>query len=166
IGYRFLCTPEWVSDLSNIHPLPRVVAIAPPGAVTVPQKLPPGKEALSGDKKQAATPLPEDAVAPGTQHEPLIRTRMLRYSILLAGTLLLAGVAFRAVIRTPSVPRVLGFTQLTNDGQGKGGALATDGSRIYFNETLIDQRSVIVQVPVTGGDATPLSTPLKQPRVL
>ena len=44
--------------------------------------------------------------------------------------------------------------------------MATDGSRIYFNETLIDQRSVIVQVPVTGGDATPLSTPLKQPRVL
>jgi len=39
IGYRFLCTPEWVSDLSNIHPLPRVVAIAPPGAATVPQKL-------------------------------------------------------------------------------------------------------------------------------
>ena len=166
IGYRFLCTPEWVSDLSNIHPLPRVVAIAPPGAATVPQKLPPGREALSGDKKQAATPLPEDAVAPGTQREPLIRTRMLRYRILLAGMLLLAGVAFRAVIRTPSVPRVLGFTQLTNDGQGKGGALATDGSRIYFNETLIDQRSVIVQVPVTGGDATPLSTPLKQPRVL
>ena len=166
IGYRFLCTPEWVSDLSNIHPMPRVLAIAPPGAVTVPQKLPPGREALSGDKKQAATPLPEDAVGPETQREPLIRTRMLRYSILLAGMLLLAGVAFRAVIRTPSVPRVLGFTQLTNDGQGKGGALATDGSRIYFNETLIDQRSVIVQVPVTGGDATPLSTPLKQPRVL
>jgi len=166
IGYRFINTPEWVSDLSDTNPLPRVVAIAPPGGVTVPQKLPPGREALSGDKKQPATPLPEDAVAPETQREPLIRPRMLRYSILLTGIVLLAGVAFRAVTRTPGAPRVLRFAQLTNDGHVNGGALATDGSRIYFNETLIDQRSVIVQVPVTGGDATPLSTPLKQPRVL
>jgi hypothetical protein len=44
--------------------------------------------------------------------------------------------------------------------------LATDGSRIYFNETLIDQRPIIVQVSVTGGEAVPLSVPLKQPRVL
>jgi Tol biopolymer transport system component/DNA-binding winged helix-turn-helix (wHTH) protein len=166
IGYRFIDTLEWMSDVSDKNPLPRVVAIAPPGAVTVPQKLPPGREALSGDKKQPATPLHGDAVTPETQRESLIRSRMLRYSILLTGILLLAGVTFRAVTRTPGAPRVLRFTQLTNDGQGKGGALATDGSRIYFNETLIDQRSVIVQVPVTGGDATPLSTPLKQPRVL
>jgi Tol biopolymer transport system component/DNA-binding winged helix-turn-helix (wHTH) protein len=165
IGYRFITSPEWVSDVSDNNPLARVVAIAPPGPVTVRQKLPPTREAPSGDKEQAATPPPEDAIAPETQRSR-IRPRMLRYSILLAGILLLAGVAFRAVIRTPSAPRVLRFTQLTNDGQGKGGALATDGSRIYFNETLIDQRPIIVQVSVTGGEAVPLSVPLKQPRLL
>jgi len=58
------------------------------------------------------------------------------------------------------------FTQLTNDGQEKSGALTTDGSRIYFNETLSDQRPIIVQVPVTGGETVPLSVPLKQPRTL
>ena len=91
---------------------------------------------------------------------------MVPYAILLAGVLLFVGVAFRAVIRTPSVPRVLRFTQLTNDGQEKGGirALATDGSRIYFNETLTDQRPIIVQVSVTGGDAVPLVVPLKPGR--
>ena len=91
---------------------------------------------------------------------------MLRYSIVLAGILLLAGLVFRAVIRTPGAPRVVRFTQLTNDGQEKSGALTTDGSRIYFNETLSDQRPIIVQVPVTGGETVPLSVPLKQPRTL
>jgi Tol biopolymer transport system component/DNA-binding winged helix-turn-helix (wHTH) protein len=166
IGYRFMTTLEWVSDVSDNNPLARVVAIAPPGPVTVTQKFPPRKEALSGGKEQAATLLTDDAVAPETRREPRIRRPVLRYSILLAGILLLASVAFRAVTRTPSAPRVLRFTQLTNDGQEKSGALATDGSRIYFNETLSDQRPVIVQVPITGGEAVPLSVPLKQPRML
>lgn len=167
VGYRFINTVEWVSEVRDNNPLPRVVAIAPPGPVAVTQKLPPRTETLSGDKEQAATLLPDDAVAPKTQREPRIRRLVLRYSILLAGALLLAGAAFKIVIRAPSVPRVLRFTQLTNDGQEKVfGALATDGSRIYFNELLTDQRRIIVQVPVTGGDAVPLSVTLKQPRVL
>ena len=167
IGYRFINTPEWVSDLSDTNPTPRVVAIAPPGPVMVTQELQPSREAVTNDKEQPAS-LPEDAVAPETQREPRMRARMLRYSILLTVILVLAGVAFRAVTRTPGTPRILRFTQLTNDGQGKGGVgtLVTDGSRIYFNETLIDQRSIILQVSVTGGEAVPLPVPLKQPRVL
>jgi Tol biopolymer transport system component/DNA-binding winged helix-turn-helix (wHTH) protein len=166
IGYRFITALEWVSDVSDKHPLPRVVAIAPPGPVTVTQRLP-RREALSGeDKEQGA--LTYDAVPPETQPEPRIRRRLRGYSILLIAVVLLAGVAFRTVSRTPGAPRVLRFTRLTDDGQEKGGvgALATDGSRIYFNETLTDHRPVIVQVSVTGGDAVPLSMPLKQPRLL
>jgi Tol biopolymer transport system component/DNA-binding winged helix-turn-helix (wHTH) protein len=167
IGYRFIATPEWVSDGSDKNPIAPVVAIAPPASVTVTQKLPPMKETVNGDRGQAATVLPNDAIAPETQRSRT-RPRMLRYAIVLAGTLLLAGAAFRAVVRTPSAPRVVRFTQLTNDGQEKGGigALATDGSRIYFNETLTDQRPIIVQVSVTGGETVPLSMPLKQPRML
>jgi Tol biopolymer transport system component/DNA-binding winged helix-turn-helix (wHTH) protein len=166
IGYRFMATLEWVSDISDKNPLPRVVAIAPPGPVTVTQRLPPRREALSGDKGQAATLLSDDAVAPETQRKPRIRRLVLRYSVLLAGILVLAGAAFKTVIRAPSAPRVLRFTALTNDGQRKGGALASDGSRIYFNETLTDQRPIIAQVSVTGGEAVPLSVPLKRPQVL
>jgi Tol biopolymer transport system component/DNA-binding winged helix-turn-helix (wHTH) protein len=166
IGYRFITTVEWVPGVNHNNPLPRVVAMAPPGPVTVTQKLPPRREALSGDKEQAATLLPHDAVASETGREPRIRRPVLRYSILVACTVLLAGAAFKIVIRAPSVPRVLRFKQMTNDGQEKGGPLATDGSRIYFNELLTDQRRLIVQVSVTGGEAVPLSVPLKQPRVL
>jgi Tol biopolymer transport system component/DNA-binding winged helix-turn-helix (wHTH) protein len=165
-GYRFITTVEWVPNVSDGNPLPRVVAIAPPGPVAVTQKLPPRREALSGDKEQAATLLPDGAVASATQREPRVRRRVQRYSILLAATLL-AGAAFKIVIRAPSAPRVMRFRQLTNDGQEKVfGALATDGSRIYFNEFLPGQRRLIVQVSVTGGDVVPLSVPLKQPQVL
>ena len=73
---------------------------------------------------------------------------------------------WKTVIRAPGAPRVLRFTALTNDGQAKSGPMATDGSRVYFNETLPGQRAVILQVSVKGGEAVPLSVPLKQPAVL
>src|SRR6266542_3086662 len=43
IGYRFMATLEWVSDVNDNNPLPRVVAIAPPGPVPVPEKIPPNR---------------------------------------------------------------------------------------------------------------------------
>lgn len=36
IGYRFIARVEWVADVSDNRPLPRVVAIAPPGPTPVP----------------------------------------------------------------------------------------------------------------------------------
>jgi Tol biopolymer transport system component/DNA-binding winged helix-turn-helix (wHTH) protein len=125
-----------------------------------------GKETLGSDKVQPSTPPPDDAVATAMRPEPRIRSQVLRYAILLAGTVLLAAAALKTVMRSPGAPRVLRFTQLTNDGQEKSGALATDGSRIFFNETLTGQRPAIVQVSVTGGDVAPLSVALKRPRVL
>jgi DNA-binding winged helix-turn-helix (wHTH) protein/Tol biopolymer transport system component len=73
---------------------------------------------------------------------------------------------WKTVFRAPSTPKVLRFTALTNDGQVKNGAMATDGSRIYFTEVLPDERTRILQVSVKGGEAAPLSVPLKQPQVL
>ena len=40
IGYRFIATVEWVPEVSDNNPLPRVVAIAPPGPVPDPEKTP------------------------------------------------------------------------------------------------------------------------------
>ena len=73
---------------------------------------------------------------------------------------------WRAAFRTPSPPKVLRFTRLTNDGQGKFGPMVTDGSRIYFNELLPGPRNLVVQVSVKGGEATSLSVPLALPVVL
>ena len=63
-----------------------------------------------------------------------------------------------------SPPRVLGFTQLTNDGQAKFGPLTTDGSRIYFNELLPGLQTRIVQVSINGGEVVPIAVPLKRAR--
>jgi DNA-binding winged helix-turn-helix (wHTH) protein/Tol biopolymer transport system component len=87
--------------------------------------------------------------------------------IIFGGIVTVASLAlWQTVTRGPSVPRVLRFTALTNDGQAKDDGLASDGTRIYFTETLPDQRTAILQVPINGGEAVALSVPLKQPRVL
>jgi DNA-binding winged helix-turn-helix (wHTH) protein len=62
--------------------------------------------------------------------------------------------------------RVVRFVQLTNDGQAKSGPMATDGVRIYFNETLPGQLQSPAQVSTAGGEAAPFPTPLNRTRVL
>jgi serine/threonine protein kinase/Tol biopolymer transport system component len=66
------------------------------------------------------------------------------------------------------LPRVLGFTRLTHDGQQKGYAdpLASDGLRLYFTEILPDQSTRILQVPVKGGQAVPLPVSIERPKML
>jgi Tol biopolymer transport system component/DNA-binding winged helix-turn-helix (wHTH) protein len=91
------------------------------------------------------------------------------FGLLLLGALIVALGAFalwKAVVRTSTAPKVLRFTKLTNDGQTKGGPLATDGSRVYFSEVVPGPRNTALQVSVRGGEAVPLAVPLKQPYVL
>jgi serine/threonine protein kinase/Tol biopolymer transport system component len=57
-----------------------------------------------------------------------------------------------------AVPTVEAVTQLTDDGERKG-SLATDGSRIYFNEGARESPR-ITQVSVTGGPTVPVESSL------
>src|SRR5437667_652415 len=93
--------------------------------------------------------------------------RMYYLPVLLGAVVFAIGMLAvrKTVFQIRNPPRVLGFTRLTDDGQTKFGPMATDGSRIYFNEELPGQRNIIVQVPVRGGEAVPLSVPLKGPMV-
>jgi DNA-binding winged helix-turn-helix (wHTH) protein/WD40 repeat protein len=100
---------------------------------------------------------------------PKNRGRHLYSGLVVLGAVIVivgALALWKMVPRTPGAPKVLRFIQLTNDGQAKFGPMATDGSRIYFNEVLPGPRNLIVQVSTKGGEAVPLSVPLKQPRVL
>jgi DNA-binding winged helix-turn-helix (wHTH) protein/Tol biopolymer transport system component len=99
---------------------------------------------------------------PKTRGMPLFYGLIIGAVVVTVGTLALWKTAFR----TPRAPRVLRYTPLTNDGQVKSGFMATDGSRIYFTEELPDRATRILQVSVKGGEAAPLSVPLKQPQVL
>jgi DNA-binding winged helix-turn-helix (wHTH) protein len=82
-----------------------------------------------------------------------------------AAVLAIGLVVWISFFKTAGTPRVVRFTQLTHDGQGKFGPLLTDGVRIYFNEWLADGRYVIAQVSVKGGEVTHLSVPIKAPDV-
>jgi hypothetical protein len=90
-----------------------------------------------------------------------------------AAVLILAGVStwrpglvlWTSLSEPAGAPRIVRFTQLTHDGQGKGGPILSDGVRIYFNEVFPDGRTVIAQVSVKGGEVTPLSLPIKAPTV-
>jgi DNA-binding winged helix-turn-helix (wHTH) protein/Tol biopolymer transport system component len=92
------------------------------------------------------------------------RSRKFRLAILGGAVILATGfVVSFSFLRTAGTPRVIRFTQLTNDGQSKNGPILSDGVRIYFNEALPDGRVVIAQVSVKGGEVTRLSVPPKAP---
>jgi DNA-binding winged helix-turn-helix (wHTH) protein len=90
------------------------------------------------------------------------------YGLVILGAVIVAVGAltvWKTVLRAPSTPKVVRFTQLTNDGQVKTGPIVTDGSRVYFNEVLPGPRGLIVQISISGGEVVPLSMPLKEPRL-
>jgi len=100
---------------------------------------------------------------------PQTKVRPTYYRLVILGAVIVtvgALALWKTVIRAPGVPRVLRFTALTDDGQAKSGPMATDGSRIYFNEVLPGPRYLIVQVSIKGGEVVPLSVPLKESRLL
>ena len=118
----------------------------------------------------------EASLSPDESGQRIIRSpssfasyKILRWRLVLlvALAILIALISGKVLFRSPRSPRVVGFKQLTQDGQFKGYLpLASDGSRIYFNETLPDQRTLISQVPVKGGEARPLPIDLERPRML
>ena len=127
------------------------------------------QDALSSDQLPVEKPPPSVGTGLSLRHRwpELPGLGLLGRAILGATVVAVAAVTlWLTVIRNPRTPKVLRFTQLTNDGQAKSGPMATDGSRVYFNETLPGQRALILQVSVKGGEAVPLPGPLKQPAVL
>ena len=76
----------------------------------------------------------------------------------LAGLVVVLLLAAGVWLRTPlPPPRVLSTTQLTNDTLPKHG-LVSDGTRLYFTES-VDGRGVLAQAAVVGGDVAQISTP-------
>jgi len=91
--------------------------------------------------------------------EPLFATRTPTKSWRIALAVLAAGVfvvVLIVVARPARSPRILRYTQLTNDGLQKG-RLATDGSRIYFDEQSPHEHEFLAEVSVKGGAVTRLA---------
>ncbi|HZD48504.1 MAG TPA: hypothetical protein VE178_07145 [Silvibacterium sp.] len=124
---------------------------------------------------QVPDPQPVDRPVPLAVPPPAIPRRGLALKWL--GPIVIAagiiGVALYFLLRPASPPKIVKYTQLTDDGQGKLGAFATgtpapivtDGSRVYFAE-LSGSQVVISQVSVAGGQTIPFRPDLKSPLVV
>lgn len=85
------------------------------------------------------------------------RTLRVYWILALAISLLAGGADVVLRLRTPALPKVVGSLQITNDGLPKSD-LVTDGSRIYFTETIAGH-TILSQVSTLGGEASQIPTP-------
>lgn len=95
---------------------------------------------------------------------PKASLKPLHYGLMVFGVALItvAGLTlWKRVFSDKATLRVIRFTKLTDDGRPKSGPMATDGSRIYFNE-----HNLVTQVSVDGGEVVALPLPLKVPALL
>ena len=91
--------------------------------------------------------------APPARDSPPKPRRYVWAAALATGLLAVGLLAARWVTAPQPAPKVVRYTQLTNNGRPKVGILATDGVRLYFTEG-----SAIVEVSVTGGTTVPIAS--------
>ena len=102
-----------------------------------------------------------------TIRKPLLQRH---WALGLSGALLIVIVALSYWFSRPLMPpTVLGYSRITNDGRAKRfridalPVIATDGLRLYFTEAANSgMRSTLNQVSASGGETSPVSTPLDQ----
>jgi len=89
--------------------------------------------------------------------------RLVRVALVAAFAIVTLLFGIRALLRSQSAfPRVVGPTQITNDGIAKGiyATLATDGVRIYFDE-VSGGKEFTSQVSASGGETVAVPIPKK-----
>ena len=169
VGYRLVCNVEVSESASgDLHATDKANGLREGDFLATP--------ANWGIAEANAKPLAPMHKAVISSNQPIeelpptkAKRRPLYFGLAILGVAVAAAVAlalWTAAFRTLSPPKVMRFTRLTNDGQGKFGPMVTDGSRIYFNELLPGPRHLVVQVSVKGGEATSVSVPLALPVVL
>ncbi len=92
--------------------------------------------------------------------EPPVR-KWSRWVATLVGAIAIAAAILLYLLTRPlPPPRVLRTVQITSDGRAKGGPLITDGTRLYFSES-VTGRGVLAQVSVAGGETVLIPTPFQ-----
>jgi eukaryotic-like serine/threonine-protein kinase len=114
---------------------------------------------LKNLKRDSASTAPPSVKAVGLAS---MFKRRQRSAFIVLATLILSGIGY-VILMPPPLPKVTTYSQITKDGLQKGSngfaSLVTDGSRIYFSES-VDEQRVIAQVSVTGGETVPIPAPL------
>jgi len=92
--------------------------------------------------------------------DPSLRKRRRLIAPLTGIIAIAAAILLYLFARPLPPPRVLRTVQITSDGRDKWGALSTDGTRLYFGESVGGQ-FVLAQVSVTGGEPVLIPTPFQ-----
>ena len=113
---------------------------------------------------QSASPRPQTDVGETVRKPPLQNLWVRGLSV----AAIIVMVAYW-LTRPLTPPRVSGYTRITNDGRSKRFRLdalpiiVTDGLRLYFAEAANSgMRSTLNQVSASGGETSPVSTPIEQ----
>lgn len=143
-GYRFVAAVTYLNDRETLHDDPPLSDIVDDSA----------------EPQESITSL----AAPDAG-SPIVRIKRYKRSIgiVLAALVVTIPVLAYYVLRTPGQPKVLSSSAVTTDGRKKviehsGGkwntSVVTDGARLYYVD--LDDRRVVKQVAVTGGESTEL----------
>ena len=90
--------------------------------------------------------------------------RWLFSAVVLGVFAVLAASGISWILRTPTLPKIVGTTQLTSNGR-VGDNIASDGVRIYFTQRTVDGTGVFT-IPVAGGEGVPIRTPFRDAHLL
>jgi len=113
----------------------------------------------TGASASAESSMPEPAPSPDWPTQPKSR-RMVWAAAALAVLAVAAGIAY--LLLRPRVPVVTATHQLTHTARKKSSYLATDGTRVYFNEVNAGKVR-LAQVSTAGGEVSYLDTQLESP---
>jgi Tol biopolymer transport system component/DNA-binding winged helix-turn-helix (wHTH) protein len=105
----------------------------------------------AGQTRLRTAPLPLPETRKASPHYTLM---------LVAGSVAAVAMLTYVLSRPLPPPRVVRYTQLTNNGREKGGPLLTDGARLYFAERAAPGW-ILASVPRAGGETVPLPTPFQ-----
>lgn len=107
-------------------------------------------------KRDTSSDRVSGAAIPAVQPQKAGRRWMWSTLLVALVTMGLAAVRYFAPV---SYPKVIGSTQITNDGAAKT-AIVTDGSRLYFGEH-VEGRIALSQVSASGGETARIATPFR-----
>ncbi|MGH9774992.1 MAG: winged helix-turn-helix domain-containing protein [Candidatus Acidiferrales bacterium] len=153
-GYRFVARVQKLtsSEKEEIH-----AASAPPSVEQFEIDAEPRQEGRTGPLHSVGSVIARARRA--SVIHSLRRRTVLLGLVLAVGSL--AGLVTFYLLSPPPAPRVRQTVQLTHSGQVEANArIVSDGARLYFVERRGGRYS-LAQVPVEGGETTPIITPFQ-----
>jgi len=175
-AFRKATSAETMTAILNEDPAPvsQFVRSLPPALQRIVNrclaKSPEQRFQHASDVAFALEALSDSGILEATGIQLVPQRRLPQNLILSSAVVALAAVAFGIWRSAEALPKVEAVTQLTDDGETKAvsfpiglGSMASDGSRLYFNEKQSGGNWKIAQVSIKGSQSVILNTSVPEP---